>query len=190
MKLKKITNEETIKNEDYFVEQLKNNRNFKVCYMIHNAYWPFFIELNDRFSCCRIDFFGSGVAYLEIANHSNFYKKPQNDYDIIILEANTSNEFYEDNIEYLKAWSKTISSIEKKRVTIGYTRFLPKEKRTEGNTKELNIISYNSESECDYEDKVLISSSYSTFNEVDLLNFVAEKHDSLNGRQSLNRIRK
>lgn len=158
----------------YLIDRLRTGKSLNIVFMSHNAYWSQVDILSDRYKNCRVQVFGCGTAYLEMATFSHYYE-PIDDCDLIILRATNYDES-----EYIKMKSlaHTISKEKNKIVTIGYSYFNPDYKTADFNREfiiKLAKIKDDFESE---ETKNALN-----LHPLDLVNYTLIKHDNLEYRE-------
>lgn len=155
-------------NTNYLIEQLeKKDRNLKILFMSHNAYWSYLQGIDMRYENCSTDVIGRGTAYIGLCNVD------LKDYDLIIYYSSTFYE--EDELEEIKKIATQISSNANKRVTIGYSYIIPMEERKDEQvTDEIKIVSIKKSNK--HEENI---ETFVYFNNVDLINITLIKHDEL-----------
>lgn len=143
------------------------NKHNKICFMAHNAHWPY-VEIEGRNLGYEVETFGSSTSYLKRGGKKN------STYDIILLS--NSNPYKQSELDSITKMAKKISDKSQKEVTIGYCYGIPMEKRENECSQEVIIKSINKE-----EENTMIISTNSDFSEIDLLYLAVEKH---NGKEN------
>ena len=101
----------------YLFNRLETGQPLHLVFMSHNAHWAQAERLSERHDNCRVQVFGSGTAYLEMAKYSEWYE-PIDDCDLIILRG---SEYEKSELIKMKAIAHKISKEKEKPVTIGYS---------------------------------------------------------------------
>lgn len=124
-------------NDNYLINELKDGKNLDIVLLSHNAYWHELQKLDERFDNCRVTVFGSSTIYIK---STDIYGQIENS-DLIIFY---SRGFYDEyQIDELKDIAFRVSNDKNKRVSIGYSYFLPVEQRPyEGISRQIKIISF------------------------------------------------
>lgn len=113
-----------------------------------------------------------------------YKERLKNDYDLILFY---SSEGYKANeLLYLKNIAHQISNDNSKRVTIGYSYILPKDKRIYENIpEEIKLISFKDSSELEE-----ITYGIEYFNILDLTTLALTKHNELENTKTLKKENK
>lgn len=108
-----------------------------------------------------------------------YKERLNNDYDLILFY---SSEGYKENeLLYLKNLAYQISNNNNKRVTIGYSYILPKDKRIYENIpEEIKLISFKDSNELEE-----ITYDIEYFNTLDLAILALTKHNELENTKTL-----
>lgn len=121
----------------YFINELDSGRNISIALISHNAYWPQVDKYRRYYDNCKVQVFGGGTAYVRMARNDKNRRLEDN--DLIIYYG---GEIYSEiEIEYLMSVASKISNDKNKRVTIGYSYFVPKKDGKEGMDEEVEITS-------------------------------------------------
>lgn len=155
-------------NRNYLIEQLENkDKNLKILFMSHNAYWSYLQNIDMDYENCIADVIGRGTAYIGLCNVE------LKDYDLIIYYSSTFYE--EDELEEMKKIAMQISKNANKRVTIGYSYIIPIEERKDKQIPdEIKIVSIKESNE--HEENIETSP---LFDKVDLINMTLMKNNEL-----------
>lgn len=163
--------------KDYFVSRLKENREFKVCYITTDPSRHLLTGLNTFNETCHIDVYNSLPSFIFKNNNGLFKRKymGQNytDYDLIILD-DSDQKNVDWKLEYIENMATRISQIFEKQVTVGYTFNLPYDKESKGSRKHLRMTTYN-QNEAIYDEEISIESG----NVCNVLDVVSYKHDDV-----------
>ena len=153
----------------YLFDRLDTGNFLHIIFMSHNAYWANALILSERYKNCKIEVFGRGTAYLEMAKYSEYYE-PIDNCDLIILRETEYKEFEFNKMQEI---AREISKEKNKPVTILYSYLNPnyKSNRIDGKYKiKLNRI--NSEDEL--ESSIIISDPHP----LNLINIALIIHDN------------
>lgn len=104
--------------ESYYEKLLESGVKLSSCVMSHNAYWSYFMGLQERYPDVCINTFGGSISYLNsaIRNYPNDYCYDK--YDLFLLAS--SDLFDEDHLEKLEKIAIKMSE-NNKRITVGYS---------------------------------------------------------------------
>lgn len=127
----------TINQGEYLINELEKGRNLSIALISHNAYWPQVDKYRRYYDNCKVQVFGGGTAYVRMAKNDKNRRLEDN--DLIIYYG--GDIYSESEIEYLMNVASKISSDKNKRVTIGYSYFMPKKDGKEGIDYEVEIMS-------------------------------------------------
>ncbi len=105
----------------YLFDRLNTGQHLHIVFMSHNAYWAEAEKLSDHYENCKVQVFGKGTAYLEMAKYSKWYE-PIDDCDLIILRA---TNYEESEFSKMKVIAHNISKEKNKPVTVGYSYLNP-----------------------------------------------------------------
>lgn len=138
---------------NYLINQLNEERNLNIVLLSHNSHWPELQIPTSHFNNCKVSVFGSSTSYMTLKN--NTLKNA----DLIIYY---SNEYYsEHELNTLKNIAFEISNNENKRVSIGYSYFIPHEQRKYENiSQQIKIISFKDNEE--YNEETYLEEYFST----------------------------
>ena len=163
-----------MKRYEYLKKQLDNENNLKVLLLSHNAFWTELQKLSHYYKNFELTVNGGSTLYLEM-----YKERLNNDYDLILFY---SSEGYQENeLLYLKNLAYQISNDNNKRVTIGYSYILPKDKRIYENIpEEIKLISFKDSSELEE-----ITYGIEYFNTLDLTTLALTKHKELENTKTL-----
>lgn len=117
----------------YLLEQLEKERNLKIMFISHNAYWSDLSKFANRYPNFKINTYGECVF--------NDWKKDLDNYDMLFYY---SSGFYNQNdLSDLEEMAFRISNDENKRVSIGYSYMIPEnERKVENISEEMKIVSF------------------------------------------------
>lgn len=101
----------------YLFNRLDTGQHLHIIFMSHNAYWANAEILSDHYDNCKVQVFGEGTAYLEMAKFSKWYE-PIDDCDLIILRG---TNYEESELVKMKSLAHEISKEKNKPITIGYS---------------------------------------------------------------------
>ncbi|MCM1370972.1 MAG: hypothetical protein NC181_03680 [Clostridium sp.] len=157
--------------ENYFIKQLENGKNLKVCFMVHNAYWCYLEKINKHYPNCKIDVYGSSMHYFTSRNKDFNLEKNYN-YDLIIVDAASLQEIEE--LYRMEIMASKISYNNQKDVTIGYVYFLPPEERVNEVSRNFIVETFKN-GEKNSVDNISIPND----TVYDLLNITLKKHEEI-----------
>lgn len=158
--------------DNYLVSKLEEGRNLCIVLLSHNAYWPQIQKLGNHFENCNVVVFGDSTSYLELAT---FEKRKQiENGDLFVFYS--SDLYDEEELLELKDMVSKISTSKNKRVSIGYSFFIPTEQRAHGSQLgQIKIISFkNGEEACE---ETAPTPSFSAYDLVELTLAAADKYD-------------
>ena len=163
-----------MKRYEYLKKQLDNENNLKVLLLSHNAFWTELQKLSHYYKNFELAVNGGSTLYLEM-----YRERLNNDYDLVLFY---SSEGYKANeLLYLKNLAYQISNDNSKRVTIGYSYILPKDKRIcEDILEEIKLISFK-----DYIEHEETTYGIEYFNTLDLATLALNGHNELETAKTL-----
>lgn len=129
--------------------------------------------LNKRYENAKFECIGGSAGYLKIRCKSGYIIQ---NHDFIILYGDDEYRNYEFN--EMKELAKKISNENNKRVSIGYSYFIPLEKRINGLSEEVKFASYKDNDE--YEE-ILLPSELNDAN--DLASLIIQNNDILESQK-------
>ena len=163
-----------MKRYEYLTMQLDNGNILKVLLLSHNAYWTELQGLSDYYKNLELKVNGESTTYLEM-----YKNQLEIDYDLILFYS--SEQYQEDELLYLKELAFQISNDNNKRVTIGYSYILPKDKRIcEDILEEIKLISFK-----DYIEHEETTYGIEYFNTLDLATLALNEHNELENVKTL-----
>lgn len=162
-----------IVDRNYLINQLNDGRTIDCLFMMHNSYQSRFLILNKRYENAKFECIGGSTGYLKIRCKSGYIIQ---NHDFIILYGDDEYRDYEFN--EMKELAKKISNGNNKRVSIGYSYFIPLEKRINGLSEEVKFASYKDNDE--YEE-ILLPSELNDAN--DLASLIIQNHDILESQK-------
>lgn len=157
--------------ENYYLNLLESGEKLNACIMSHNAYWSYFMSLNERYPDVSIHTFPSHVSGFTSRVHRYPDEYSYDTYDLFVLAA--SDCYSEYPLKELRAIAEEVSK--KKRVTIGYAYVV----KNQGHSSYI-VESYNN-GEMDYSDKGdLEKFVYDSVQMVDIMSKAHKKLESSN----------
>ena len=122
--------------DDYLINELKKGRHINVGLLCHNAYWFDITKLHKYYENFNVAFTADSIVHI----NDRILKEFENS-DLIIFDS--SHYYDERQIAKLKDIAIDISNKKSKRVTIGYSSFIPVEQKTNKNQLlQIKIISF------------------------------------------------
>lgn len=129
------------KTTSYLIRKLEEGKNLDIIILSHNACWPEIQNLDNHFENCNVMFFGETTSDLKLANNQQI-----ENCDLIILYS--SETYNEAELIDLKNIAYKISNDKNKRVSIGYSYYIPVEQRPYENiSKQIKIVSFKNAEE-------------------------------------------
>jgi len=140
--------------------------NIKILYMSHSDMWAYFRKIEEENNNMSVDFYRGSTYYIK-------NRRQYEDCDFIIFFSSCGYADFED--KELKQLASRISIEKGKRVSVGYSYLIPKEKRT-NLLKQEEIKIYSFKDGIEYEDTV---NSPEYFTPINLFELVLFAHDEL-----------
>lgn len=155
-----------LENIEYLINELNSDRNLKILFISHNAYWSELEKYEKKYKNYSVD----------VAGETGFFawKHELNDYDIIYY--NSSYKFDKKHLKKLELIASSISKTSNKRVSILYTYICRENNEI---SDEMKIISFRDLNKDEHTSK--FNRYYTSPQE--LTGLVLKTHDELNNQK-------
>ena len=161
--------------DDYLINELKKGRYINIGLLCHNAYWYDITKLHKYYENFNVAFTADSTVHINDITLKEFENS-----DLIIFDS--SNYYDERQITELKTIATDISNKKSKRVTIGYSSFIPAEQRTNKDQLiQIRIISFKDGQEITEE--LTVEDYITTYELIELTLNIADNYE--NNKQSL-----
>ena len=153
----------------YLFDRLDTGQQLHIVFMSHNAYWANAEMLSECYGNCKVQVFGKGTSYLEMAKYSKWYE-PIDDCDLIVLRETNFNKY---EFAKMKKLAHEISKEKNKTITIGYAYLNHNHEEIDFNKAGIvKLAKINNEEEVESSTTIIYMHAY------DIINAALIMHDN------------